>query len=324
MWFRDIFRRVRAGPRAGPVAEADGGVASLTDAAFLRRLNRLAMAASRRLRGQAIGQRPSWRRLPSSDFRDHRLYLEGDDLRHVDWNASARSEHVFVKLGEQPREAMIHVLLDNSASMDWGKPSKLWAARRLAAAIGYLALAHGDRLTVSALAGTVGRPGPTQRLGPAHGTGQVPRLLRFMRDVPIVPRADALAGARWLAARHPRGGCVVLISDLLAVPDFQALCAALPAPAWQLIVLHLLHPAELDPSLTGEIEFQDVETGERANYDLDANALERYRAFVHGWCERFEQTCSERRVTYARVLADWPVEQAIIPYLRRRGVVEPA
>ena len=70
--------------------------------------------------GQAVGQRTSWRRLPSSDFREHRLYMPGDDLRHVDWNASARSEHIFVKLGERPREVTIHVLLDNSASMDFG------------------------------------------------------------------------------------------------------------------------------------------------------------------------------------------------------------
>src|SRR5690242_1985237 len=131
MWFNAIFRRARGNrPRPARVTEAE----ALTDAAFLRRLNRLALRTSPQLRGQAVGQRASWRRLPSSDFREHRLYLPGDDLRHVDWNASARSEHVFVKLGERPREVTIHVLLDNSASMDWGQPSKLWAARRLAAA----------------------------------------------------------------------------------------------------------------------------------------------------------------------------------------------
>jgi uncharacterized protein (DUF58 family) len=313
MWFKSIFRRAR--PRRPVPAPGDDG---LTDTAFLRRLSRLALVTHPRLRGHAVGQRPSWRRLPSSDFREHRLYLPGDDLRHVDWNASARSEHVFVKLGERPREATIHVLLDNSASMAWGQPPKLWAARRLATAIGYLALSHGDRLTLAGLAN------PAQRLGPSHGKGQVPRLLRFARELPVAPRADALAAVQWLARRHPAGGAVVLISDLLAVPDLEAVCAALPAPLWQLVVLHVLHPAELAPSLSGEIEFQDVETGERANYDLDADALERYRAFVTGWCDAAERTCFERRATYARVQSDWPVEQAVLPYLRRRGVVQPA
>jgi hypothetical protein len=142
--------------------------------------------------------------------------------------------------------------------------------------------------------------------------------------LPVVRRADALAAGRWLARHHPAGGCAVLISDLLAVPNLAEVCAALPAPRWQLVVLHLLHPAELQPTLTGEIEFQDVETGERANYDLDASALERYRAFVANWCEAAERTCFERRTTYARIQSDWPVEQAVLPYLRRRGVVQPA
>jgi uncharacterized protein (DUF58 family) len=313
MWFKSIFRRAKPRRRAAPPAD-DG----LTDTAFLRRLSRLALVTHPGLRGHAVGQRPSWRRLPSSDFREHRLYLPGDDLRHVDWNASARSEHVFVKLGERPREATIHVLLDNSASMAWGQPPKLGSARRLATAIGYLALSHGDRLTLAGLAS------PAQRLGPIHGKGQVPRLLRYARELPVAQRADALAAVEWLARRHPTGGCVVLISDLLAVPDLEAVCAALPAPLWQLVVVHLLHPAELAPTLSGEIEFLDVETGQRANYDLDAAALERYRAFVADWCEAAERTCFERRATYARVQSDWPVEQAVLPYLRRRGVVQPA
>ena len=95
-------------------------------------------------------------------------------------------------------------------------------------------------------------------------------------------------------------------------------------PTWQVLVLHLLHPAELDPTLRGEIELQDSETSERANYDLNADALERYQKFVSGWCEAAERTCFERRATYARVQSDWPVEQAVLPYLRRRGVVQPA
>lgn len=314
MWFNAIFRRTKPARVPRPAADAE----ALTDTAFLRRLFRLALRTSAHLRGQAVGQRPSWRRLPSADFREHRLYLPGDDLRHVDWNASARSEHVFIKLGEQPREATIHVLLDNSASMEWGQPSKLWAARRLAVAVGFLALSHGDRLTLAGLAH------PAQRLGPAHGKGQVPRLLRFARDLPVARQANALGAAQWLAARQKRGGCVVLISDLLAVSDLGALCAALPAPRWQVVVLHVLHPAELDPTLRGEIEFVDVETGEQANYDLDDDALARYRAHTAAWCAEMERVCFERRATYARVPSDWPVEQAVLPYLRRRGVIDSA
>jgi uncharacterized protein (DUF58 family) len=322
MSFSATFRRISRLWRPGPpeaagatvAAEADG----LLDAAFLRRLDRLALQASPRLRGDAIGPRPSWRRLPASDFREHRQYLPGDDLRHVDWNASARSQHVFVKLGERPKEATIHLLLDSTASMQWGRPSKLWAARRLAAALGYIALNHGDRLMITDVSGGVAP------WGPQLGKGQVPGLLRHLRDLPLQRQADLPAAAYQLARQQTHGGYAVLISDLAGLDDAAPVLAHLRPPAWQVLVLHLLHPAELDPELRGELELHDAETGERANYDLDPSALERYRAYVTEWCATLERDCLAQGAAYARLLADWPIEQAVLPYLRRRGVIEAA
>ena len=95
-------------------------------------------------------------------------------------------------------------------------------------------------------------------------------------------------------------------------------------PTWQVLLLHLLHPAELEPTLRGEVELQDAETGERGNYDLDAHALERYRAFVAEWCQNVERACLEHGAAYARVLADAPLETSVLPFLRRRGVIDAA
>ena len=313
MWFRDIFR---IGERPAPeaVPSDDGGLDDLT---FLRRLDRLNLHVGRFLRGEAAGQRPSLRRLPASDFREHRLYLPGDDLRHVDWNASARAEHIFVKLGAQPKEAAVHILLDNSASMNWGQPSKLWAARRLAAGLGYLALSHGDRLTITALAEG------GSAFGPSHGKGRLPAMVRYLRGAGAGLTPTGIDSAlRRYAARQARGGFVIFISDLLGLSDFRTTLDYFPLPKWQMLVLHLLHPAELAPTLRGEIELEDTETGARANYDLTPAVLEQYAAHGRAWCESLERTCLEETVGYARVLADWPLEQMVMPYLQRRGVVE--
>jgi uncharacterized protein (DUF58 family) len=302
--------------RAAPAD--DLGPTSLTDAAFLRTLDRLALQTQRRLRGDNIGQRSSFRRLPAGDFREHRVYQPGDDLRHVDWNASARAEHVFIKMGEQTKEATIHLLLDSSASMQWGTPSKLWAGRRLAAALGYIALNYGDRLLVDDVASSAPTFGP--KLGKAH----VPVLLRHLRELPLQHQADLPASASLYARSHPRGGYLILISDLADVTDLGAALRHWRAPTWQVLVVHLLHPAELKPTLRGEIELQDAETSERANYDVDAHALERYHAFVGEWCAGLERACLEHGASYARVLADAPLENAVLPFLRRRGVIDAA
>ena len=305
-------------PTRRDAAAADPGPESLTDAAFLRTLDRLALQTQRRLRGDNIGQRASFRRLPASDFREHRVYQPGDDLRHVDWNASARAEHVFIKMGEQTKEASLHLLLDSSASMQWGQPSKLWAGRRLAAALGFIALNYGDRLSVADVAGSAAPFGP--KMGKAH----VPALLRHLRELPLQRQANLGAAAAEYARRHARGGLMVLISDLADVTDLGQSLRHWRAPTWQVLVLHLLHPAELAPTLRGEIELQDSETSERANYDLDAHALERYRAFVGDWCSGLERTCLEHGAAYARLLADAPLETSVLPYLRRRQVIDAA
>ena len=111
----------------------------------IRQLDRLRLSGARELRGQAIGQRPSFRRQPAPDFREHRAYVPGDDIRYVDWRASARHEQFFVKQGEYPKEATVYLLVDCSASMNWGEPPKRQTQLQLTATLAYLALAHRDR-----------------------------------------------------------------------------------------------------------------------------------------------------------------------------------
>lgn len=312
-WWRGL-RSAPAPAEVGLNTRLDGD--SLVEAGFLRRLDRLKLQTDRRLRGDNLGARPSFRRLPASDFREHRQYLPGDDLRHVDWNASARSPHVFVKLGERPKEAAIHLLLDSTASMQWGEPSKLWAGRRLAAALGYVALNHGDRLTAADIAGQA------PPFGPKLGKGHVPALLRYLRELPLAQSANLAESVRRHARQHRRGGYAILISDLADVEDLEAALAPLRPPTWQVLVLHLLHPAELDPTLRGEIELHDAETGQRVNYDLTPEALDRYRAHAAEWCAAVQRACAALGAGYARVLADWPIERAVLPYLRQRRVVD--
>ena len=132
----------------------------IIDEALLRKLEQLSLAATRVRVGQTVGERRSTKRGTSVEFADYRNYVRGDDLRRVDWNIYARLERPFVKLFEAEEDLAVHVLLDGSGSMDWGGESsdqlagdlnKWLFARRLAAALGYVALVSGDRLTVASL-----------------------------------------------------------------------------------------------------------------------------------------------------------------------------
>jgi uncharacterized protein (DUF58 family) len=326
------------------------------DEAFLRRPERLSFRTVPSLRGAMLGERRSRSLRPALDFSDHRPYAPGDDLRHVDWNAYGRHEEMFVKLGEATQSVTIHVLLDCTRSMTWASNKTLgsrqdtsaatrlaavskWdGARRLAGALTYLGLASGERLVITPYAYKLG-----ESFGPTQGKRQVVRLLQFLSALdaettqPLQEAEGGLVHSLITYAKtHPAGGALVLISDLLDTASFPSDSAQLSRgpeelaeglihfapPRWQVLVMHLLTQAEVQPGLEGDFDLQDVETGESLPFHFDESTLSQYRLRVRQWSANLQAACASRGATYSRVLAEWPLEQAVVPYLRRRGVVQ--
>jgi uncharacterized protein (DUF58 family) len=306
MWSKSTSTRSR---------RAAGG--PLFDEAFLRRLQRLSLQAQRTLRGRATaGDHLSRHQLPTTVFSDHRPYTEGDDYRHVDWHTYAHHDEMFVKLGEVEQDVAVHILLDASRSMQWGEPPKLRAAQQLAGAIGYLALTHNDRLHVAPFGAALGR-----ELGPARGKSRVVEMLRFVEHASADGATRLASVLTGYAKRHERGGLLVVCSDLLAPEGLEEGLRLLPPPRWQVLVLHLLAPAELRPELLGPVELEDAETGEVIRLTLDDEAASAYRANLADWQAGIASTCMRRGATYAQIDTGWQLERQIIPYLRARQIL---
>lgn len=316
MWFKTIFRPKAARPRPRRDRAADQA-GPLFDEAFLRRLERLSFQAQRTLRGNpSSGEHPSRRKLPATIFSDHRPYSSGDDLRYVDWNAYARQDHVLVRLGEAEQDIHIHLLIDASRSMTVGSPPRLRLAQQITGALGYLALAHSDRLHVVPFGAAALRP-----FGPTQGKARLIEMLRFVEG--ITPQPDTLLApvVAQHARRCPQGGLMVICSDLLAPDGLEEALQAVPAPRWQTLVLHLLDQHDLQPELQGPLELEDSESGRRLPLTLDDETLRAYRKAVADWRERIARICARRGVTYAPVMSHWPLEQQIVPFLRARRLL---
>ncbi len=315
-WWRTLSTAASAGLRAAR-RRGPESLAPLFDEAFLRRLERLSLQAQRTLRGNpSSGEHLSRNQLPTTIFSNHRPYSHGDDYRYVDWNAYAHHEEVFIKLGEVEQNVPIHLLLDVSRSMAWGTPPKLRAAQQLVGALGYLALAHNDRLRVAPFGAAPLRP-----FGPTQGKGRLIELLRFVERLQATETTSLARALGAYAGAHSHGGLLVLISDLLAPEGLDAGLRALPPPRWQVLVLHVLDQRELEPSLSGPLELEDAETGQRLPLTLDAATVAAYRRNVTAWRERIAEVCARRGATYAQVLTEWPVERAVVPYLRARRIL---
>lgn len=320
MWFRNIFRPNNAQISNPANLQTQGENVNLPLSLYPQ-LDRLRLRASRHLRGGGAGARASAHRRPAAEFLEHRPYTPGDDVRFVDWKASARSEHIYLKQGEQPQETTVHLVLDTSASMAWGTPPKSHTALTLAAALGYLALAHEDRFQLIS-------PSPRGRGAKGEGSrafkgkAQFPSFLKTLRSQTFSGAPNLAESLSTYSRTNPRGGVLLILSDLLDTPNLSAALAAFPRPTWEVTVFHLLHPHELHPPLNGEFELVDAETGQSTNYDLTPQALENYQKNLQIWRTGLELACIENKAFYTLIPTDWAVDKEVIPHLRKVRVLE--
>lgn len=299
------------------------GGQSLLDGGFARRLERLSLVSRKRLIGQGQGDRRSVRKGASLEFADYRHYVEGDDPARVDWNIYSRTDALFVRLYEEEEVLDVHLLVDASRSMDWGDPPKLRYARKLLAALGYVALNAANRLFVWPLAAA----SPTY--GPVWGRRRTAAMLSFIEDIqprqaatpgpldaPIATELDAALGAFSLRA----GGLIILASDLLSA-RWETTLSRLAARGSDVVVLHTLCPQELRPTLGGDVRLIDRETGSAVSVTLNTDALRLYAQRLENWRQAVESFCARHSMAYVPIDTDVPIETLVFDHLRRRGVV---
>ena len=290
--------------------------AVLFDETFLRRLEQLELASRRMTAGRMKGERRSVRRGQSVEFADYRNYAVGDDLRQLDWNAYARLEKLFVKLFVEEEDVTVHLLVDASRSMDYGEPNKLDAARRAAAALGYLGLASMDRVSVAFLG-----DGAATGMRPMRGKRRALELFRFLSE----PRPERLTGlaaaARDYASRIRGRGPMLLISDLMD-PGYLDALRDLAGTRCQLSVLHMLAPDELEPQVPPDARLVDNETGHAVEVSSDDDLVERYRTRLAEWQDEIAAFVSRRGGAYVQVPSDLDLSDLLFDVLRRRRVLE--
>jgi uncharacterized protein (DUF58 family) len=285
---------------------------ALLDPSLLQRLARITLRSDRRGAGVRAGERKSIRRGNSQEFADHRPYVPGDDLRFLDWHLYGRLDTLWIKLFEEEDDRVVQVLLDCSASM---AGEKLDYARRIAAAIAFVALGHGDRVAVAGLTDRLASFAPARR-----GAGQATEVFRTIEAIPSAGRTGLEAAIDGLP-RQRGTGIVLLFSDFLADGGAEPALRRLLARGGQAHVFHVVAPFELSPDLVGDVQLVDRETGDEILVSLDEAALGRYRATVEAWLARIAAESTKLGVGYTRLLTSVPVEEAVLRDLRAQGVL---
>ena len=275
------------------------------DSAFLKRLEALRLAVRRALSGPREGERSGGRRGGSSVFHSYRSYAQGDDFRSIDWSLYARLESLFVRERTRDEAPSLHVVIDPSASMDFGTPTKADLARRLGAALGFLIAGEGGDVTL--WLGAKSRQ--------FRGSGAIPGLLEAMAAEEGTGRpTDSLA-------RITGRGLVAVASDFWD-EGLDAAMSSLAGSGHPLTLLHLLAREEMDPAIRGRVRISDSENGVAVTRFVADEEIAHYRGlleeFVHGW----RAWAMKREASYVRCASDVPFDEVCLLYLRGEGVLE--
>jgi uncharacterized protein (DUF58 family) len=295
----------------------------LFDPGTLRKLEQLSIVASQVRAGAIKGERRSNRRGTSIEFADYRDYVKGDDLRRVDWNIYARFDRPFIKLLEEEEDLATHFILDASASMFWPSENdatfshiKLVWALRVLAGLAYISLVSGDHVSITALRGDA-----DMIWGPHRGRAYLLPLLKDLEKIESFGQVDFNQKLRTYALRARRPGVCVVLSDMMNESGFRDGLSALQGRGFEITLIHLLSPDEVNPRLDGDLRLIDVETGLPQEVTVDQEMMDVYQGRLLAWREEIGEFCLKRGIHYVTVETSSPWEELILSQLRRLGVL---
>jgi uncharacterized protein (DUF58 family) len=253
----------------------------------------------------------------SVEFEEHREYSPGDEIRRIDWKALGKFDRYFIKEYEDETNLRAHLVLDASASMDYASDgiSKFDYGCTLTASLAYLILRQQDAAGVVTFSDHI-----ESFIPPRAKRDYMLQIVHALEQ--RGPSGDTNVGKilEDIAGQIKRRGLVVLVSDLLDEPE-QILkgLRLFRFKGNDVIVFHVLDPAELNLPFDGNILFEDLEE-ENLKVIADPKAIRTtYQEVVQEFITQMRQQCHDSAIDYQLLSTATPLDQALSSYLSWRG-----
>lgn len=283
-------------------------VEELCDARFLAALERLRIVArSVAPRGRFAEQR-SRDRGPGLEFKDHRAYAAGDDLRTVDWNVYRRLGKMFLRLFEELEDLPLYLLVDVSASGWFEQPPRARAGLRAALALAAISLGQHDPVGVFPFS-----RGLRTLVRPTAGKNRVLGLAQRLSELEPEGETDLARSLTDFSALRLREGLVVVLSDFFDPAGLEAATEALGRLRHRLLLVRLKRAGDAEPELRGDLRLVDCESGASADVSIDEAALARYRAAY----SRFEEGLAAFALARGAGMLVLDADADVVPQLER-------
>lgn len=252
----------------------------------------------------------------SVEFAEYRSYIPGDEIKRLDWKALARSDRYYIKEFEEETNLKAYILLDSSASMGYYKKgylTKYQYGACLSAALSLLLLNQHDAVGLATF-----QQGLHCYMAPSSRHSYWRQMLEVLEKEVPQGRTNFEKIFSGLAGRLKRRGLIILISDLWdgssavlkSLKHFRHL-------KHEVLLFHLLDNDELTWPFSGESTFEDMETGERVQFNAEM-VRDEYRRAVNNWREQLNKECRKNLIDYVPLDTQTSFEKALLRYIHKR------
>lgn len=269
------------------------------DTKFLNLLDRFTLIVNKRVTSNYVGERKSVFVGKGLTFKDHRIYVPGDDIRLVDWRVYARTDDLHIKRFEEERNLAVHILLDESASMNFGSPvSKFDYASMLGIGFAYLALKSNEKFQFATFSDHL------DLFKPRKGKHQLITMvdhLNATRPSKVTNFYDALVKYRKLINTR---SFIVVISDFLF--DYATIEKALYVlgAGHDIKIIQVLDRVERDMALEGDLRLKDSETGSLLRTFISTRLRSSYERLLDDHIAKIQKLCNQLSMEFYTVTTD--------------------
>ncbi len=290
--------------------------APLLDRTFLERLERLTLQWQHSFAGLVGGHNRSRYPGPGQEFLDHRHFHHGDDLRAVNWRAYLRLEKLFLKMFQVEPRVPVRMLIDTSASMAAVSPAKFEFARKLAAALCYVALVRLDSVAIHPFANAL-----AQKFVSSGGRHRFSPVMDYLAGLAASEATNFHEAVRQFITLYSQRGLLVIISDFLDDAGCQQPLKYLADFGHELLLVQVWADEDRTPPWSGELDLTDAETGNQLKIQIDDAARAAYTERFDEYAEQLRRLALRNSGRYVGVACSMPVEEVIFgPLMRARSI----
>ena len=281
----------------------------MIDLSYLKELDRFNLIIRKRVTSNYSGPRKSLAFGRGMVFKDHRIYAPGDDFRGIDWKVFARTDHLYIKNYEEERNLTVHVIVDCSKSMDFGKGiSKFEYASMLGVGFAYLAMKQNERFVFSTFSDQI------DVFQPRRGMSQLATMVFYLNNLKLRGQSKIKEMMSDYRKTIKSRSLVFLISDyLINLEDIREALYALGHN--EVKAIQILDPVEKNLKFEGDFKLKDSETNQMMELNINPRLRSTYQDLLNDHSSKISEICSQLGVPFTSLTTDTSIYEAFFKIL---------